>query len=207
MMHFDQVKEHPDWQKEGMQPGRVWLSAHPNAERPHDYWTGKSRKFRRYLRDGFKQLCAYTGHWTPNGTVDHFIPWEAVRGTTQEHNAYDWSNFRYAVGWFNSSRKTTTIPDPYIVQDNWFELLLPSCELIATAQVPPQHQQAVQNALRWLAKDDRVMDERDAYFQGYLSKEITLNHLRKCAPLIARALELPKNHHFLRPTDLRRLLI
>ena len=205
MMHFDPVKEHPDWQTKGSLPGLAWLKAHPNAERPYDYWTGKDRKFRCYLRDGFKQLCAYTALWTPNGTVDHFIPWETIRGTAQAHMAYEWSNFRYAAGWFNSSRQSTDIPDPCIVQDDWFELLLPSCELVATAQVPSQHQQAAQNVLRWLGTDDRVIDVRTGYFIAYRSKEITLKRLHKWTPLIARALELPKNHYLLHPADLRRL--
>jgi hypothetical protein len=95
------------------QPGNNWLASNPNAtSRPPDRWT----RFKGVLADGFNNLCAYSAMYEPVGTVDHYVSWDEDRTL-----AYEWSNYRYAAGWINSSKqslKSDQMLDPFeIVTD------------------------------------------------------------------------------------------
>jgi len=196
------------WQKHVLNCGRAWLkvAANLSAERPRDLWS----PYRDRLAAGFGELCGYTVMWTPNGTVDHHVPWVMVKGTAKADLAYQWSNLRYSDGWFNSARGSTDVPDPYTVSDDWFELLLPSLELVATASVPASEVDRVNAALRWLGKDGRVIKKRHALWLAYRSLDpdgtpgMSFAQIERWAPLIARALR--NNAKFLHPADRARLL-
>ncbi|HND00268.1 MAG TPA: hypothetical protein PKW90_29345, partial [Myxococcota bacterium] len=123
-----------------------------------------------------------------NGTVDHFVPWEAVAGTPEEWRVYEWENLRYAAGWINSARKLTPVPDPFKVQSDWFRLLLPSLQVEATDQVPVAQQDRVKNLLRWVKNDERVMRGRRQWYALYRTGKLTLEGLDEVAPMIADAL-------------------
>ena len=212
MMKFAPAPRPRGWQTHVLQAGRKWLAVPGNRdkERPRDYWSGKNACYRKVLREGFRGLCGYTAMWAPVGTTDHYTPWAEVRGTPQAHKAYQWTNLRYAVEWFNRDRKATPVPDPYKVGDDWFELLLPSLELVATAKVPAAELPKVQAALQWLGKHDNVMSPRETYWIEYRTLDgsgnpnLSFEALERRAPLIARALR--KNPAFLHPQDQARLL-
>lgn len=214
MMRFGPAPRPRGWQTDVLQKGRKWLAAPGNRDkdRPHDYWSGKDACYRKALKAGFHDLCGYTVMWTPVGTMDHHTPWATVRGTRRAHQAYQWDNMRYSVEWFNRDRKTTPVPDPYIVEDNWFELLLPGLELVATDKVPAAELPKVQAVLRWLGKHDNVMGPREGYWIEYRTLDgngdpnLSFEALERKAPLIARALRLAKNHRFLQPADRARIL-
>jgi hypothetical protein len=197
MKHFDPVPAPPEWETKGLAAGRAWLdqdSRHPHEERPRDLWS----PYREHLAAGFADLCNYTVMWMPNGTVDHFVPWSRLRGTDDAWRAYDWHNFRFSVGWFNSGRRGA-IPDPYLVDDSWFVLQLPSLELDATDDVPEAQRAAVDNVLRWLRKDRRVMKVRQRWFGLYTAGKLTFDGLAEVAPLIAAALR--RQPEFMLPRD------
>lgn len=183
MRRFPKVPAPHDWDTRGLQPGIRWLRDHPRAERPRDLWS----PFRNELAAGFSGLCGYTLTYVPNGTVDHFTPWTILKGTTDEWRAYDWHNFRHCDGWFNSARRGP-VPDPFLVEDSWFELRLPSLELFATDAVPASERAAVDNVLRWLRDDPRVMGPRQEWLRMYREGELNLDGLARKAPLIAAAL-------------------
>jgi hypothetical protein len=63
------------------------------------------------------------------GTVDHYLCCKNYR-----HLAYEWSDYRFAFSWINSSKGTldSQVLDPFEVEDGWFEIVLPSLELILT---------------------------------------------------------------------------
>ena len=192
----------PDWEIQGRLAGDAWLAAHPigsrqprRAFRPRNLWSA----FCPNLAEGFGFRCGYTATYVPNGTVDHFVSWEEVQGTPDEKLAYDWANFRYADGWFNSARKRTPVPDPYTVGPDWFRIQLPSLLLEATSSVPATERPRVENALRWLKKDHRVMQGRRKWYRMYREGKLSLAGLREVAPLIASALE--RQPEFLLPTD------
>lgn len=197
MKRFAPVQAPAEWETAGLAAGRAWLCKspqNPHRERPRDLWS----PYREQLATGFGDLCGYTIMWTPNGTIDHFVPWSQLRGTADAWRAYDWDNFRYCEQWFNSSRRGA-IPDPYRVDDSWFELRLPSLELIATEAVPEDQRPAVDNVLRWLGKDRRVIRTRQAWFRLYRDNRLDLSGLAEKAPLIAAALR--RQPEFMLPHD------
>ena len=73
--------------------------------------------------------------------------------------AYEWSNLRFASAWINSTKGTLDdqVLDPFDLGEDWFEILLPSLQLVLTDKVPPQQRQKAQFTLERLRLQD---DER-----------------------------------------------
>jgi hypothetical protein len=163
-------------------PGNTWLAENPGAERPRDYWS----PFRGMLADAFANRCGYTAMLDFVGTVDHFRSYK-----TNPELAYEWSNYRYAAAWINSAKKTGEVLDPFAVGEGWFEVLLPSLQLVATDKVPPEHRELVERTLKHLpiAHDERVLRQRRGWYNLYKEGKVTLDGLREVAPLIAAAEE------------------
>jgi hypothetical protein len=164
--------------------GAQWLASHPNG-RPPAYWL----EFRPQLADAFGSLCAYSALFEPVGTVDHFVSVDEDRS-----KSYDWTNYRFAAGWINSCKqsvKSTQIIDPFLVTNEWFELLLPSMQLVLTNRVPPEERERAQFVLDrlHLSHDERVVRQRREWYRMYQEGELTLDGLTKKAPLIAAAIK------------------
>lgn len=164
--------------------GKAWLALHADSKRPHDYWT----EFKPQLAAAFGDLCAYTTVFEPMGTIDHFISWDSSRAESP-HLAYEWSNFRYASAWINSSKRDAQVLDPFEVQDTWFEISLPDLQLHLTDHVPPEFRDLANFTFKRLpiAHDERIIRVRQQWYQEYLTGQISLAYLEKKAPLIARA--------------------
>lgn len=168
--------------------GLAWLQKNPKAgrktTRPKDFWS----PFRPDLADAFSNLCAYGAMFEPNGTVDHFMPVDA-----DESLAYEWSNYRYVTGWINSSKsKRAKVLDAFEVKSGWFEVLLPSMQLVAVkANIPKRYHALVEQTLTdlHLCDDERIVRQRRMWLRMYEERKITLGGLRDMAPLIAAALE------------------
>lgn len=184
MMHFDRPDEPPGFDANVRRKGADWLSSHPDAKRPRDYWS----PYRPKLAEGFKQLCAYTSMYEPVGTVDHFISCDEDRA-----QAYEWSNYRFAAQWVNSSKRkasSLSVLDPFEVQDGWFEIQLPSLQLVLTDVVPNDCRERAEVTLKLLhlRDDERVLSQRRHWYAEYQRNQ-DLEVLRVHAPLIARAVE------------------
>ncbi|WP_309896654.1 hypothetical protein [Archangium sp.] len=108
MIPVARVAEPPDFDARVRQPGQHWLLRNPQVERPRDLWS----PFRDRLMEGFQKRCGYTAMWDLNGTVDHFRSIKRDRSL-----AYEWSNYRYASHWLNSSKRAGEVLDPYEVGD------------------------------------------------------------------------------------------
>lgn len=170
------------------QKGLQWLAAHPKAtrkgnKRPKPLWTA----FKPDLADAFRDLCAYGAMYEPVGTVDHFVPVDA-----NEALAYDWPNYRFASAWINSSKqKAAGVLDPLQVQDGWFEILLPSLQLVVTDQVPNHLRALAEETLNrlHLRDDERVLRQRRRWYRLHQEGKLDLDGLRENAPLIAAAIE------------------
>ena len=61
MIRFEPVAEPANFREKATTPGTAWLAAHPDAERPKDYWT----PFKGALARGFGELCAYSVMYEP----------------------------------------------------------------------------------------------------------------------------------------------
>lgn len=123
------------------------------------------------------------------GTVDHFVSWDE-----DPTLAYEWSNYRYASGWINSSKKNLTsaqLLDPFEVGEDWFEILLPSLQLVATKKIPAKYRKRAETMLirLGLRDDERILRQRREWYRLYQDSKLTLDGLRVIAPLIAIAVE------------------
>ncbi len=161
-------------------PGSAWIAENPGAPRPRDLWS----PFRAVLAEGFAHRCGYTAMFEPVGTVDHFRSYRSDPAL-----AYEWSNYRYASQWINSSKRAREVLDPYEVGEGWFEILLPSLQLVVTEKVPPEHRARALRTLTDLplAHDERVLKQRRHWYKMYEDGRLSLEGLRDVAPLIAAA--------------------
>lgn len=183
-MRFAPAPEPPDFDTRARQPGNLWLANGANdTKRPKDLWS----PFKSQLSDGFHNLCGYSVMLDPvGGTVDHYLSCKNHRSL-----AYEWSNYRFCAGWINSSKKAIDdqVLDPFQVEDDWFEILLPSLQLVLTASVPSGERDRAEFTLRRLGlkDDERILRQRREWYKLYQEGKLTLEGLDHCAPLIARA--------------------
>jgi hypothetical protein len=121
--------------------------------------------------------------WDLNGTVDHFLSTDNHR-----HLAYEWSNYRYASGWLNSSKRSLDrqVLDPLRVRDEWFEIDVASLHLQLTPAIRARIRPSAEFTLRRLGLDygPRVIIQRQTYLNLFTSGEIRLSDLDREAPLI-----------------------
>lgn len=179
------IPEPADFDLNCRQNGLAWLASNPDCKRPKDFWS----PFRLELAKGFSDRCGYGAMWISSGTVDHFV---SVK--TNKALAYEWSNYRYVEGWINSSknkRNEAEILDPFMVGSGWFEILLPSLQLVISNAIPAEFKQRAENTLNWLhlRDDERILKQRRAWYKQYQEDNLSIEGLRKKAPLIAAAVE------------------
>ena len=180
MIQFTLSPEPDDFDRNVRQPGNAWLATHSSG-RPLDYW----RHCKWKLADGFQNLCAYSAMYLPVGTVDHYFS-----TNTQRHLAYEWSNYRYAADWINSSKQNKVVLDPFQTENGWFEIILPSLQLVLTNTIPPEKRQLAEYTLTelHLCDDERVLRQRREWYAMYQRGGLSLEELELKAPLIARAI-------------------
>ncbi len=182
MIRFEPRPKPDGFEERVEQRGAAWLVTNATG-RPPAHWL----EFRSQLADAFGSLCAYSAMFDPVGTVDHFISVDEDRS-----KSYDWTNYRFAAGWLNSSKhalKSTEIIDPFLVSNDWFEVQLPSMQLVLTDRIPPENRQRAQFVLDrlHLGHDERVVRQRREWYRMYQESELTLVGLTKKAPLVAAA--------------------
>jgi hypothetical protein len=179
------ISEPEHFDKKCRTKGNAWLIENPGAKRPKDLWS----PFRLALADGFANRCGYGAMYIPSGTVDHFVSCDEDRDMS-----YEWSNYRYVDGWINSAKskkKSTDLLDPFEIEDGWFEVILPSLQLVLTDAVPEGHRVKAEKTLRDLPirDDERLVRTRREWLRMFEENELNLEGLWKKAPLIAAAIE------------------
>jgi hypothetical protein len=184
------------YEQQVLAPGQKWLETHPVTEgsdkrtfkgqRLPSYW----RKIKPDLAKAFHLRCAYTAMCIQyNGEVDH-----AVSIDEDRTRAYEWDNFRYCVGWFNSKKQNVRshqILDPMLVEDDWFEITWPDLQLRVTDRCPEHLRPRAEFMLEELGlrNGDTVMRNREFYFEQFEKDgEAALPFIEKEAPLIGRAI-------------------
>ncbi len=182
MIPVKPVPEPVEFDERARKPGTAWLAQNAGAKRPRDYWS----PFREILADGYQHRCAYVAMYTMFGTVDHFRSCK-----THPELAYEWTNYRYADPWVNGIKRHHEVLDPHEVGEGWFEILLPSMQLVATDKVPTEYKVIVERTLKilGLGHDERLLRVRRQWYKMYLQNGLSLEGLRKIAPLIAAAVE------------------
>ncbi|MEP7125266.1 MAG: hypothetical protein ABJE95_30325 [Byssovorax sp.] len=174
------VPEPASFDETARRPGNAWVAEHPGARRPRDYWS----RFRGILADGFANRCGYSAMHEPVGTVDHF---RSI--ATDPQLTYEWTNYRFASPWLNSSKGSSEVLDPYEVGEGWFEVLLPSLQLVLTEKIPAEIRGRAEATLRRLPieHDERILKQRRRWYQHYLDGKLSFEGLSDNAPLIAAA--------------------
>jgi hypothetical protein len=184
MQRVNPQPEPADFDTQVRQPGQQWLAKHV-GETPKDYWS----HCKPQLALDFSNRCGYAAMRIPsrNGTVDHYFSKQSRPGL-----AYEWTNYRYAFGRINSCKWTydDKILDPFDIQDDWFEIQLPSLQLVLTAKVPKSHLERAKFTLQQLQLQDGdwIIEEREYYYNAFLRGDLTLTQLERDAPLIAQAI-------------------
>jgi hypothetical protein len=125
------------------------------------------------------------------GQVDRFIPVARFKKSKQHALAYEWKNLRYIDGWINQKKLSGEVLDPFVVQKGWFEISLPSLQLLPTDKIPAAYRKLALSTLQRLGLRDHevVVRYREGWFSLYCQRQLTLSGLRQRAPLIADTIE------------------
>jgi len=126
------------------------LKENPVYDRPKNYWTD----FEPDLQAAFRGLCAYCVMVGMKAEVDNLIPVAVFKRQRRDELAYEWSNFRYGDKTLNGRKWKHLILDPFEVQDDWFELLQPSLQLVLTDRVPSDIRPQAEFTLKKLGLQD-----------------------------------------------------
>lgn len=187
MKRVKPIKEPAKFATRCRKRGRAWLKANPKYRRPKDYWS----EFEPELRTAFGDLCGYCAMVTMKAQVDHFVPVAMLKKQKKHDQAYEWKNFRYGEGVLNQRKSNHLVLDPFKVQDNWFEIQLPSLQLVLTSRVPKAQRPLAEFTMKRLGLRDSevVVRYRSKWFEMYRAKKLTLEGLRDVAPLIAAVVE------------------
>lgn len=183
MIRVERAPEPAEFDLRTRQPGAVWLSQNL-TERPIDLWS----LFLPDLAHAFGNRCGYRAMWDADGTVDHYLSCKIHRSL-----AYEWSNYRFASASVNSSKKNLddNVLDPFEVSDDWFEVILPSLQLVLTEQVPADIREKARFTLErlQLRNGHKVRRARRLYYDFYKAGDMSIATLRILAPQLARAVE------------------
>ncbi|HQY63243.1 MAG TPA: hypothetical protein PK141_17705 [Polyangiaceae bacterium] len=164
--------------------GSAWLLEHADTPRPRPLWV----PYLPQLEAGFRHLCGYAAMHIEEGTVDHYRSCSTHRAL-----AYEWSNYRFASARMNSVKATADarVLDPFEVGEDWFEILLPSLQLVATERIPVADRARAAFTLRRLKLGDGepVLRRRQRWYREFNEGGLSLKGLREHAPLVARAVD------------------
>ena len=192
--HLTPVNEPQLFNQICRQPGVAWLATHPDKD-PHEQ-SGWWSKFQPELASHFSCRCGWLATSIElDGIVDHWLACGPRGDTPSPHRplAFEWTNYRYAAGVINSLKGTLDdqIIDPCEVQPGWFEVLLPSFELVATNTLPQALRDRAQMTLHKLQlRRFKARFTRWRWYQRYWNQgNPDTAALRNDAPLVAAAIE------------------
>ena len=132
-------------------------------------------------------------HTIQDGTVDHYLSVKNHRNLT-----YEWDNYRFASNKINNRKRNADdkILDPFEVKDEWFEILLPSCRLSVTDQIPDSIYPKAKFTIKRLRLNNEILvDFRRQWYDAYQEtpSEKFLKFIDQQAPLIAQAIRKQQN--------------
>lgn len=188
MIRCTLTAEPPHFDAQVRRPGQQWQAKNPHKPRPRDFWSCVVED----LANAFHHRCAYLAIEIGRGQVDHFVSCQEDRNL-----AYEWTNYRYCDPNINSRKnraRACDLLDPCAIEDDWFELILPSLQVRVTDRCPPELRERANHTLvrlglrdgeaiirmrsKWLALYDDLGADRDKF----------LVLLDQQDPMLARAL-------------------
>lgn len=130
--------------------------------------------------------CLYIEEVTGAASVDHRLP----KSIAWQH-AYEWSNYRLACSLINSRKgQYLDVLDPFEIEDGWFQIELVAFQVLPNPHLPTEQVAAVTATIDRLGLNERrCLAARENHAVAYFERDITLQHLRKRAPFLARELE------------------
>jgi hypothetical protein len=177
--------EPKDFDSQVRKAGQNWRSKNPD-KLPKDFW----KHCKDELAEAFDEICCYTAMRIippQDGTVDHYLSKK-----NRPDLAYEWSNYRYCTGYVNSCKGNydDRILDPFDAEADWFEVLIPSLQLVLTDQVPLEFREKAEFTLHQLQLQDskRIIKKRTYYYNAYKKGNMSIEQLEQDAPLLARAI-------------------
>lgn len=142
------------------------------------------------LMDGYGQICAYVSIYiekvTGGASVDHMLPksrtWQDV---------YEWNNYRLSCTLMNARKNNyRDVIDPFEVGPGWFRLELIGYQILPGVDLEPSIRERVEMTIdRLKLNDSDCLRVREEYANAYFNGDISLNYLRRRAPMIATEIE------------------
>lgn len=170
-------------------PGTVWRCSRqlagttPKTSEFPNLWA----KYESDLSSAFHERCGWWAMWIAEGEVDHFLSKK-----NRPDLAYEWSNYRYIAGSVNGSKGNhdDDVLDPFEVQEDWFEVILPSMQLIVTDQLPIAWMDKARFTLKQLRLQDgtKIVRCRRRWYESF-KNGMPMSELVKFAPLVAKAVK------------------
>jgi hypothetical protein len=116
-------------------------------------------------------------------SVDHMLP-----KSVDWREIYEWRNYRLACSLMNSRKNAyQDVLDPFEIGDDWFRLELVGYQVVPAPGLPAEIRDQVQATIDRLdLNDHECLKLREEYAQAFHQGDISLAHLRRRAPFLAR---------------------
>ncbi len=183
------IPEPADFNEVCRNRGHVWIAQKvladelPEPSKYPNYWA----KYEGDLANAFQERCGWGAMWIAEGDVEHFLSKK-----NRSDLIYEWSNYRYITGSLNGSKGNhdDKILDPFEVCDGWFEVILPSMQLILTDRVPIPLRDKARFTVKQLHLRDgtKLVRCRRRWYQSF-KDGMPMSELEKFAPLVANAVK------------------
>ena len=142
------------------------------------------------LLESYDRICSYLCLYIPHGTgapsVDHMIAksirWDQV---------YEWRNYRLACSLMNARKGAVAgVLDPFDIEDGWFALELYEFQVLPGEALSPDVATRVDVTIDRLRLNDlECCKARSKFTEEYWQGHISLDHLMRHAPFVARELQ------------------
>ena len=142
------------------------------------------------LLESYNRICSYLSLYIPDGTgapsVDHMVAksmrWDQV---------YEWRNYRLACSLMNARKGAVAgVLDPFDIEDGWFALELYEFQVMPGGGPSGDVLTAVEETIERLRLNDlECCSARSKFAEEYWQSHISLDHLRRHAPFVARELQ------------------
>lgn len=163
------------------QPGRAFLSSHPDKE-PRPLWVLAGDDMRRH----YKRTCAYHCHRIVGGTIDHFLPKGKHRAL-----AYEWSNYRLCSDAANRAKAAKVgLVDPFKVGWSWFAIAFPQCDVVLGDALPTAMQADARFTIEALHLNaESLVEDRAQMVSHFRDGDVKLKFLKEHRPFLAAEVE------------------